>query len=163
MKGPRWLQRLADWIGRAEDALLVLLLGAMIALAGSQILLRNFWDMGLSWGEPLLRVSVLWVGLLGAMAATRDRRHIRIDLLSRFLPPRLASWTRGLADLFAGLVCLLLAWHGARFVHYEWLDGGLLFGTVPAWACELIIPLAFALMGLRYLLGLGAPPSEDRP
>ena len=65
--------------------------------------------------------------------------------------------------VFAGLLCLLLAWHGARFVHYEWLDGGLLFGTVPAWACELIIPLAFALMGLRYLLGLGAPPSEDRP
>ncbi len=161
MKDWRRLQRLADWIGRAEDALLVLLLGAMIALASSQILLRNLWDMGLSWGEPLLRVSVLWVGLLGAMAATRDRRHIRIDLLSRFLPPRLAAWNRRLTDLFAGLICLLLAWHGARFVHYEWMDGSLLFGAVPAWVCESIIPFAFALMGLRYLLGLGAPPTGD--
>lgn len=160
MTGRNWLRRLRDWTGKAEDALLVLLLSGMIALAGSQILLRNVWDMGLSWGEPLLRVSVLWVGLLGAMAATRDRRHIRIDLLSRFLPPDLAAWNRRLTDLFAGLVCLLLAWHGARFVHFEWLDGSLLFGTVPAWACESIIPLAFFLMGLRYLLGLGGVLEE---
>ena len=75
-----WAQRLH----RAEDALLVLLLSAMIVLAATQIMLRNFFDSGFVWIDPLLRVLVLWLGLIGATVATRNNRHIRIDLLSGF-------------------------------------------------------------------------------
>ena len=74
-----WAKRLH----RAEDALLVLLLSAMIALASTQILLRNLFDSGFVWIDPLLRVLVLWLGLIGATVATRNNRHIRIDLLSK--------------------------------------------------------------------------------
>ena len=56
---------------RAEDALLVILLTAMIVLACTQILLRNFFDSGIVWIDPLLRVMVLWLGLVGATVATR--------------------------------------------------------------------------------------------
>ncbi|TNF86538.1 MAG: TRAP transporter small permease subunit, partial [Gammaproteobacteria bacterium] len=69
---------------RAEDALLVILLTAMIVLACTQILLRNFFDSGIVWIDPLLRVMVLWIGLVGATVATRHNKHIRIDLLSRY-------------------------------------------------------------------------------
>ena len=75
-----WIKR----IHRIEDALLVLLLSIMIVLATTQILLRNFFDLGFVWADPLLRVMVLWLGMIGATVATRDNRHIRIDLLSQF-------------------------------------------------------------------------------
>ncbi len=75
-----WIKRLH----RAEDALLVLLLSTMIVLASTQILLRNLFDSGFVWIDPLLRVLVLWLGLIGATVATRNNRHIRIDLLTRF-------------------------------------------------------------------------------
>jgi TRAP-type C4-dicarboxylate transport system permease small subunit len=74
-----WINRLH----RAEDALLVVLLSTMIVLAGTQIILRNFLDSGFVWIDPLLRVLVLWLGLLGATVATRNNKHIRIDLLSK--------------------------------------------------------------------------------
>ena len=65
------LKRLTRTIAAIEDGLLVILLAAMTGLAGSQILLRNLWDTGLAWGDPLLRVMVLWVALLGATQGTR--------------------------------------------------------------------------------------------
>ena len=85
------LRRLHRGLLRLEDGLLVSLLVLMVLLATGQILLRNLFDAGLSWGDPSLRLMVLWLALLGAMAATRDDNHIRIDLLSRYLP---GHWRR---------------------------------------------------------------------
>ena len=65
------LQRIKQQVFIVENGLLVLLLTGMILLAMLQIVLRNGWDTGLSWADPTLRVAVLWVTLLGAMAATR--------------------------------------------------------------------------------------------
>jgi len=154
----RFLLSLRAWVGRVEDGLLVALLTAMILLAAGQILLRNALGTGLTWSDPLLRVGVLWIALLGAMAASRSAHHIRIDVLSRFLPTRAERYVRSVTDLFTAVVCLLVTWHAARFVHDEYLDGSLLFAAVPAWACELIIPIGFGVMGLRYLLGVFTPP-----
>ena len=146
------LLRLRRLTGHIEDALLVLLLSGMIGLGVLQILLRNLFDMGLTWSDPLLRVDVLWLAMVGAMAATRDDNHIRIDILSRFLPAGAAAWARRFTDLATGTICAFLAWHSARFVIYEWRDGMLLFGAVPAWACEIVLPIGFGVMALRFLL-----------
>jgi len=134
-----------------EDALLVLMLAAMILLAGSQIVLRNFWDIGLAWGDPLLRVSVLWIGLLGAMAATRDDNHISIDILYRLLPVTGKNISRAITDLFTAVVCGYIAWHGGLLVALEKQDESIVFASVPAWITELIIPVGFGVMALRFL------------
>lgn len=148
--------RLAGLLARVEDALLVLLLAVMVVLAGGQILLRNAFDAGLFWGDPLLRVLVLWVGMVGAMAAARADRHITVDVLARLLPARARARARAFTDGCAAAVCAILAWHAARLVAAEHEGGAIAFASVPAWACELILPLAFAVMALRYLaLGIG--------
>jgi len=146
------LLRAKQQIFTIENSLLVLLLTGMILLATLQIVLRNGWATGLSWADPSLRVAVLWITLLGAMAATRDDNHIRIDLLTRYLPEGLKRYMRLVTDLFSAFICGVLAWHGGRFVYFEWQDGSVLFAAVPAWICELIIPLGFGVMALRFLL-----------
>ncbi len=152
MLSSRLLARFDRLLAQIEDGLLVFTLTAMILLAGLQIVLRNGWDSGLTWGDPLLRILVLWVGLLGAMAATRANNQITIDLLSRLLSERLNRIKSVVVDLFAAVVCGLLAYHSARFVMMEYEDGMMAFAAVPAWLCELILPLGFGLMALRYLL-----------
>ena len=155
--------RVAGLLARVEDAVLVLLLSAMVLLAGAQILLRNLFDVGLVWADPLLRVLVLWVGLVGAIAAARADRHIAVDILSRLLPARARRATRALTDAATAVVCGLLAWHAARFVALEYEGGALAFARVPAWVCELILPVGFAVIGLRYLALLAGRLRERRP
>ena len=159
-QNPDSLSRLRHIILLVEDGLLAFTLGSMVLLAGTQILLRNVFDSGISWGDPTLRVMVLWVALLGAMAATRNGNHIRIDILTHILPDRYHHVAHRLTDLFTGIVCALLAWHGGRLVVFEWEDGSLLFGAVPAWVCEIIIPVGFAVMALRFLLGATPAAAE---
>ena len=134
-----------------ENGLMALLLTSMILLAFAQIMLRNVWDIGLSWSDPLLRIMVLWLGLLGAMAATRTRDHIAIDVLSRFLPPTWKRVSQQITDLFSALVCAVIAYHAYRFVMMEREDGMIAFANIPAWVCEAILPIGFGVMTLRYL------------
>ncbi|MBD3163147.1 MAG: TRAP transporter small permease subunit, partial [Candidatus Eisenbacteria bacterium] len=58
----------------------------MILLSGLQVVLRNFFQIGLLWIDPLVRTLLLWVAFLGAFAAAGRARHIRIDVLGRLLP-----------------------------------------------------------------------------
>jgi len=145
-------ERLLTLLHRTEEAIIALLLAAMVLLAGTQIFMRNLLDSGIAWGDPLLRIMVLWVGLLGAMLATRQNKHIRIDILSRYLTAAWKRFSAVVSELFSGVICALLAWHSGRFVHYEWMDGTEVFSGFPAWLAELVLPFAFAVISLRFLL-----------
>lgn len=135
-----------------EDGILILLLSVMLLLGVTQILLRNVFDSGLLWAGPLLRVMLLWVGLLGAMVASRCDKHISIDVLSKLVGEKWRPWLRMIADLFAAVVCAIVAYYAGRFVLDEMAYGALGFAGIPAWMLETIIPLAFGVIALRYLL-----------
>lgn len=135
---------------RIEDTLLVTILLAMVTLAFSQIVMRNFLGTGSIWLDPLLRVLVLWVGLLGALVATRQNKQISVDVLTRFLPERLKSISDIITRTFAAIISAIIAWHSFLFLIDEWNSGVMAFASVPAWLPESIIPIGFAVIALRY-------------
>ncbi len=145
------LARVIRVVHRIEDGVLAALLGAMILLAAAQIVLRNLGGGGFSWGDPLLRTLVLWLGLLAALAATRADRHITIDAVGRVLSPRGRQLAGAVTSAFAAAVCGVVALQAVRFVAAEREAGTVAFAEVPAWVLEAILPFAFGLIALRYL------------
>ncbi|MBW2234416.1 MAG: TRAP transporter small permease, partial [Deltaproteobacteria bacterium] len=107
-------------------------------------------DTGLPWIDPTLRVLVLWLGLLGAVAASRDGRHITIDVVSRLVPARAEAAVAAGTGLFTAAVSAIVAWHGGRFVASEFEYASTAFSGIPAWVLESIIPFAFGAIALRY-------------
>lgn len=137
---------------KLEDTILVSLLLVMIFMAVLQIFLRNFFDSGIVWGDSLIRILVLWIGLVGAMVASRTDNHISIDILSRYLPSRIKRFTTLLTHVFTAGVTALMAWVSLSFVRMEMADNLIAFASVPAWICESIIPAAFLVISIRYTL-----------
>jgi TRAP-type C4-dicarboxylate transport system permease small subunit len=150
----RWLAGL----GKIEDWLLAVLVLVLVALAGAQIILRNFFDTGLSWADPLLRALVLWTGMLGALAAVRDDKHIALDVLQRFLTPAMQRIARVLTLGFAAVICAAMAWFSVDLVKIDLTSGSNAFAGVPSWFVETILPGGFGLMALRFVLRAFAPP-----
>jgi len=133
-----------------EDGLLVTILLAMVTLAFSQIVMRNLLGTGAIWLDPLLRVMVLWVGLLGALVATRQHKQIRVDVLTRFLPIKFKTASDIVTCTFAAIISAIIAWHSFLFLIDEWNSGVMAFASVPAWLPESIIPFGFSVIALRY-------------
>lgn len=136
----------------AEDAVLLVILVSMILLAGAQILLRNFFDSSLFWGDEMLRMMVLWLTVAGGLAASRMDKHISIAVLDRFLPGGVQLATKVLVDLFTAAVSGLFSWHSARFVMASYEYGDTLLGDTPAWLLQIILPIGFGLIAYRHLV-----------
>lgn len=113
------MRRLTRWLNHLEDGLIVLILMVMIGLAVYQIVLRNVFSSSLVWVEPLLQNAVLWIGLLGAMIASRRDEHIRIDLINTWLKPEARRWLAMVVDLFTCAVCAIVAWYSMLFLFEE--------------------------------------------
>lgn len=143
-----------------ETWLLALVLGAMVLLAAVQIVLRNVWGLGLDWADEALRLMVLWVTMLGAVAASGEQRHVSIDALSRYLPRRAGRVVGRAMSCLAAAVCALLAWYSWEFVAETWAAGDrVLGGRAPAWIAGSILPAGFALIALRYAVAVFIVPA----
>jgi C4-dicarboxylate transporter, DctQ subunit len=147
-----YLERIRLITNRIEDGLLVALLMLMIGLAVAQIFLRNLFQVSILWGDPLVRLLVLWIGLVGAMIASREGKHIHIDLITRYFPERAKSYIIGVVNLSTSFICMLVGWYSFQFIQMEYQSGGEAFAGIPNWACEAIIPLSFMVIALRYFI-----------
>ena len=149
-----FLYRLDEKVSRVEKVLIAALLTVMILLAFLQIVLRNFFATGIDWGDSLVRYLVVWVGFIGAAIAVRENKHITIDILSRWISGAGSSIIRSISHLISAVICGLLTWAGIKFTMFEAQMGSTAFFELPVWIPELIIPVAFGLMTLRYALCL---------
>jgi TRAP-type C4-dicarboxylate transport system permease small subunit len=135
-----------------ESGLMTTLMVAMILMAFGQIVLRNIFEVSILWADPFLRHLVLWTGMLGAAMATRDGRHIKIDFLPQLMPPRGKAVLAALTNLFSAGVCTVLVWAAVRFVRDELEFGGTAFLDIPAWIVQLILPVAFVIITIRFFI-----------
>ncbi len=140
------------WVDRTERLILTVLVTGMVGLSTLQILLRNVWHTGLNWAEPLLGMALLWLTMLGALAATGLGRHLSIDLATALLPRRGSIWVGRATSLFAAIVCGVLAWAAGRYVGFQRdMETNVLLGW-PVWKYYGIIPVVCWLMAFRFVI-----------
>ena len=154
----RRIARLIRIVDKIEDWLLISMLAVMVTLAVAQIMYRNLSGGGVVWIDPMLRMLVLWVALSGAVIASRTDNHIRIDFFARYISGRYYTYIKRLVHFYCVLVCGFIAWHSVNFVKMDYEFGTEAFSGIPAWITELIIPIAFAMMAMRYFLLFLSPP-----
>jgi TRAP-type C4-dicarboxylate transport system permease small subunit len=132
--------------------LLLFFFVVMLGIAALQVLLRLFLHTGLIWGDIAARHMVLWVGFFGAYMATREDKHFHIDVLTRFLHPKLKAWFSALSDLFAIVICYFMLQASLTFVEVGMDADSMLFLQVPQRAAAIIVPLGFGLIMIQFLL-----------
>ena len=140
------------WLRRLEDGLLALLALTLVAIAGAQIALRFFADSGFSWADSLMRTLVLWLAMLGALAASRQNKHLGMDALTHNLPQLGKQLARTLAFLFAAAICVWCTYLAYNLVQLEWQSPSEGAGALPGWLVLLILPVAFAGMAIRFAI-----------
>ena len=146
------LRMLGSFYERLEEVLLVFLVALLVFLGFLQILFRNLISIGIVWVDPLVRHLVLWIALLGASVATRENRHISIDLLSGYLSSALHQRVQGGLQLFSAFICLLLVHPAIRFLQDDYQAGKMLAFGIPLWVSQAVMPVMMLVLGVRFLL-----------
>lgn len=107
------MQRLFDHLYRVLEALIVLLLGCMVALVFANAVARYFFDYIIVVADELSRFMFIWLTFVGAAVAHRHFLHLSMQLLVGAMPA--ATW-KGfmlITDVLVLVCCLMMVWGGA--------------------------------------------------
>ncbi len=146
------LNRLDSIGAKFETILLVFILVSMILIAVGQIIMREVFEIGFGWIDELVRLMVLWIALVGSIAACRENRHIRIDIISNYLSERIRNSIQAFVDMFAAVICGLIAFQSWRYLKIEIEYSDIVLVDTPAWIAHSIVPIAFFLISYRFLI-----------
>jgi len=164
------MQRLSDAYGRLLDALLLaacaLLLGITL-LIGLDVLLRNVGLGGIPQSNELSEDSLYLVTILAAPGLLRRSQHIRVDILLRVIPPRIAWGFEWFGDVVGLICCGFFAWYGLRVTLASYAAGSISIKTLimPEWWIFAPMPLCFLMVGIEFIFRmrlLALSPREAR-
>jgi TRAP-type C4-dicarboxylate transport system permease small subunit len=151
----KFIQVIDSVLTRVVNIALVALFIVMLSLAVVQLGLRYFLNNSILWGDIAARTLVIWVGILGAVLATRDNKHFHIDVLTRFLKIHHQLWFQRFSNLFAAVICFFLGQASVTFVELDLQSKAFL--DIPMFVIALIIPIGFYLMMIQFLLRMLIP------
>ena len=139
-----WIRKIDDWLESVERGLAVILFSLLIALICGNVVARDMLHMASHNLMELAPRMVLWLALVGATLALKHRRHIKIELLLRFLSPAWQRRATALTSLFALLAMAVLGYSAFAFM----LNETKLFGS---WGwLAICFPLFFLLAAFRF-------------
>jgi TRAP-type C4-dicarboxylate transport system permease small subunit len=146
--------RVFRFMAHRLDALLGGLLAAellaMVFLSSLQILLRNVFDSGLLWIDPLLRHLVLLLAFTGAVVATGSKRHVQINALGRLLRGRAQRVGGTVVAAAASLISLAIA-HASLVLLLDEIEfSEIVFLNVPSWLVVAVFPVSFLVLAFRF-------------
>jgi tripartite ATP-independent transporter DctM subunit len=150
----RPVQAQAPWrraLWRVEDTLLAFCLASMVLLgvADLEVWTRIGLRIPISGTDELLRHVTLLVGMLGGAIAAREGRLLSVASIAPLLPKRLAALLETYSQCVAAFIAMMLALAGALFVQTEREAGVHLASGLPVVWFEYLLPIGFAVIGLR--------------
>ncbi len=141
------------WLGRLERGALVAAFLAAIALPLSDAFGRKLGGLHVPGSASIIQLLTLWLAFLGGLLAVRENGHLTLSTVELFPEgSRRRRTARLLAYAVAAVVTAVLAYGAFGVVMADRQEGQVLPFGLPVWVGECIMPLALALMSLRFVL-----------
>jgi TRAP-type C4-dicarboxylate transport system permease small subunit len=168
----RYIRAFSEVVAGIEAILISISLWCMVIVTFALVLLRGLYTKAgikwadsilatVSWTDELARLMVLWVSLLGASLLSKEGEHIRIDLLSGLSSRRLIRLRGRIVSGASCCLCLVMSYVSYSYIRMLIRYGDTVLFGVPAWVAQIILPLSFAVMTIRYGLSCLNPLDES--
>jgi TRAP-type C4-dicarboxylate transport system permease small subunit len=145
--------RLLDVVIDAFALVAVLILVALVACIGLEVVMRYFFGQPTRWVNEFSEYALLWLAFLAGPWVLRDDAHVKVEMLTDALPPQ---WQHGLhvaTSLIGAAVCALFFWVSIEYVLEIRNTGELLFKSlvIEKWVVMAIMPPSLALLALQFI------------
>lgn len=147
--GAAWLRYpkfALDVVRRIVDVIAVGLLAAIIFLISFQIMGRYFFNYSISWSEEAATFVQVWLVMLGAGIAMRNRHHVGVDVLITRCP-KIVQQVAKTASFLLGAWFLLVVIVGSMSL----ISLGMIVRS-PALQIPLAVPYSALPVGMAYFL-----------
>ncbi|MDO4481512.1 MAG: TRAP transporter small permease [Bacillota bacterium] len=137
---------------KLEEVFLVILMALAVIIVSAQIVTRFILKTPLPWSEELARYMFIWLVWVGAAFATKERKHIRIDVVVSRLP-QIGQKACAIISTIIWIGFTIFMVYISVILTSSVMTGGQT-GTgsgIPMWIPYSAIPVGMALMLFRIL------------
>jgi len=98
-----------NWMRRAVEALLALMLFVMCVLTFGNVVLRYGFNSGISSSDEIARLLLVWLTFLGAVLAMFEGAHLGVDTIVRRAPLHMKKLLFLASNVLMLICCVILA------------------------------------------------------
>ena len=137
---------------RLEEIFLVILMIAAVAIVAAQVITRYVLKVSLPWSEEIARYMFLWLTWVGASYATKERKHVSIDIIYEKLP-KAGKTVCTIISTIVWLIFLgMMFYLSFRLTRSVASGGQVAVGSgIPMWIPYASIPTGMGLMLFRLI------------
>lgn len=155
-------------LSRVFERLLVSIIAFQAALLILSVFFRYILNSPIVWCDEIVRYSLVWMTFAGAALATRDGKHILVDVIDTVLPEKGIKITNGFVDLVVIAFMAFLIYYGIRMTDYErgmfgetltWFSYAYVYASIPIGAAVTIL-YTFSKYFAKEAAGSSREPSE---
>lgn len=137
---------------RLEEVFLVILMIAATLLVAAQVVTRFILKVPLPWSEEIARYMFLWLTWVGASYATKERKHVRIDIIYEKLPEKGKKICTAISTVIWIVFLAVMVYLSVRLTASVASGGQIAVGSgIPMWIPYASIPVGMGLMLFRLL------------
>lgn len=125
----------------------MVLLALLVATTLLQVLSRYVLSKPFDWTEEAARYIFVWVAMLGAGMAAKDRAHFFVDLLLERMPPQLGKYVAVSTGVVASAFLLAISWAALELALSNGVQDSPVL-TIPMSIPYFAIPVGLGLMAL---------------
>ena len=150
------MMRLSGWYEHLLNTLMFLaclLLLVMTFMIGADVASRNVGAGGVAVSNEFSEDILYLMTLLAAPWLLRQGQHIRVDIILRVLPVRVAWLLEWVGDIVGLLCCFYFVWYGFQITVASYTAGSINIKTLitPEWWTLAPLPIGFTLLGLEFI------------
>ena len=133
------------------------ILFAMMMIIVIDVVLRNVavpgLPRGLSWSNEVSELMLYLITMCVAPWLLHRGQHIRVDIVLRVIPPRLAWTLEWVGDVLGFACCIVIAWFAAQAAWSSYKSGAVTIKTLvtPEWWSLAPLPVVFVLLAIEML------------
>jgi TRAP-type C4-dicarboxylate transport system permease small subunit len=165
------MQNISVLYGRLLSGLALLgcaVLFAMMVVICVDVLLRNVRIVpgvySVVWANEVTEYALYLITLLTAPWLLRRGQHIRVDIVLRVIPRRIAWYCEWLCDLTAFMVCIVIAYAAWKATLSSMAINAMVVKTLalPEWWLYAPLQLTCALLAIEVLFRMGRLYAGER-
>lgn len=138
-----------DKFASALQALLGVMLIAMVCLSVYNVISRYVFNSALLWADEIAVFAMIALAWLGAVVCGWRSAEIRMEILTSLLPSGAQRWITILQQLVIAVLCAWVAWQALPYITRAYAIGMRSDASgFPVWLIHAVIPFSLVLVAL---------------
>jgi TRAP-type C4-dicarboxylate transport system permease small subunit len=147
------LNKIDRWLAAAEYVVIGVMTLLAMAIGTMQVVLRYGFNTGYTWSEEAFTLTTIIAMLFAGSRAVREDRHVRVELASLLVSPKVGRVLRLIAHMATLLLCAYYAYGGLLYVQFTFQMGSVSADSgTPDWIVFSLVPLTMGMFTLRYII-----------